>query len=260
MNWEEVLNTFSDVNDMFGSFYTKLSKIINHHAPIKKISRKELKLRSKPWITLAIRKSIFVKNKLYKKFLKSKLPYYYLKFKYYRNRLNHLIKVSKKQYNNYDYFHANRSNPKKIWTGIKRIITLRPKCNHAPKKINNNNADITEPKAIANAFNNFFAKIGNDIANSMPNTDFSPQQCLNKQTYDTFYSFPTSTSGIETEISAINVRKATGPYSISSNLLKLLKSVISRPLEIIFDASFARGIVPDKFKIARVLPVFKSVI
>ena len=55
--------------------------------------------------------------------------------------------------------------------------------------INNNNTDITEPKAIANAFNNFFAKIGNDIANSVPNTDFSPQQYLNKQTYDTFYLF-----------------------------------------------------------------------
>ena len=177
VNWEEVVNTFSDVNDMFDSFYTKLSKIIDHHAPIKKIPRKELKLRSKPWITLSIRKSIFVKNKLYKKFLKSKLPYYHLKFKYYRNRLSHLIKVSKKQYYN-DYFHANRSNPKKIWTGIKRIITLRPKCNHAPKKINNKNTDITEPKAIANSFNNFFAKIGNDIANSVPNTDFSPQQYL----------------------------------------------------------------------------------
>ena len=34
--------------------------------------------------------------------------------------------------------------------------------------------------------------------------------------------------------------------------------MISRPLEIIFNASFARGIVPDKFKIARVLPVFKN--
>ena len=180
-----------------------------------------------------------------------------MKFKYYRNRLNHLIKVSKKQYYN-DYFHANRSNTKTIWTGIKRIITLRPECNHAPKKINNNNTDITEPKAIANPFNNFFAKIRNDIASSVPNTDCSPQQYLSKQTYDTFYLFPTSTSEIETEISAINVRKATGPYSIPSNLLKLLKLVMSKPLEIIFNASFARGIVPNKFKIARVLPVFKN--
>ena len=58
-------------------------------------------------------------------------------------------------------------------------------------KNNNNNTNITEPKAIANAFNNIFAKIGNDIANFVPNTDYNPQQYLNKQTYDTFtYSQP----------------------------------------------------------------------
>ena len=34
--------------------------------------------------------------------------------------------------------------------------------------------------------------------------------------------------------------------------------MISKPLEIIFNASFARGIVPDKFKIVRVLPMFKN--
>ena len=73
VNWEEVVTTFSDVNDMFDSFYTKLSEIIDHHAPIKQIPRKELKLRSKPWITLAIRKSIFVKNKFVQKILKIKI-------------------------------------------------------------------------------------------------------------------------------------------------------------------------------------------
>ena len=34
--------------------------------------------------------------------------------------------------------------------------------------------------------------------------------------------------------------------------------MVSRPLEIIFNASFARGIVTDKFKIVRVLPIFKN--
>ena len=34
--------------------------------------------------------------------------------------------------------------------------------------------------------------------------------------------------------------------------------MISKPLEIVFNTSFATGIVPDKFKIARVFPVFKN--
>ena len=46
------------------------------------------------------------------------------------------------------------------------------------------------------------------------------------------------------------VKKATGPYSIPSNILKLLKTVISKPLETIFNVSFATGVSPDKFKIA----------
>ena len=92
----------------------------------------------------------------------------------------------------------------------------------------------------------------------MPSTDTTPQQYLNNQTYDTFYLFPTSVSEIEAEISKINVKKATGPYSIQSNILRLLKTVISKPLETIFNASFTTGVVPDKFKVARVLPVFKN--
>ena len=92
----------------------------------------------------------------------------------------------------------------------------------------------------------------------MPSTDTTPQQYLNNQIYDTFYLFPTSVSETEAEISKINVKKATGPYSIPSNILRLLKTVISKPLETIFNASFATGVVPDKFKVARVLPVFKN--
>ena len=125
-------------------------------------------------------------------------------------------------------------------------------------KISSNNIDVTEPKEIADTFNSYFAEIGNNLANTVSSTDTTPQQYLNNQTYDTFYLFPTSVSEIEAEISKINVKKATGPYSIPSNILRLLKTVISKPLETIFNASFATGVVPDKFKVARVLPVFKN--
>ena len=259
VKWEEIVPPSScrDPNYLFDSLYTKLSEIIDTHAPVKQISRRELKLRSKPWITPAIRRSILIKNKLYKKFLKTGSSYYHSKFKYYRNKLNHLIKISRKKYYN-EYFSSCQGNPKKLWTGIKRIVNHKSKCKYIPTKISSNNIDVTEPKEIANTFNSYFAEIGNNLANTVPSTDTAPQQYLNNQTYDTFYLFPTSVSEIEAEISKINVKKATGPYSIPSNILRLLKTVISKPLETIFNASFATGVVPDKFKAARVLPVFKN--
>ena len=95
-DWQLLFGTTSDPSIIFDRFYSSISEVTDQHIPIKQMSRKELKLRSKPWITSAIKKSILVKNKLHKKFLKTKSAYYYSKFKYYRNKLNHLLKKFKK--------------------------------------------------------------------------------------------------------------------------------------------------------------------
>ena len=72
-------------------FYAKLSEILDFHIPVRKLSKRKLKIQKKPWITTAIRKSIQVKDESYKKYLKTKSLYYHSKFKFYRNKLNHLI-------------------------------------------------------------------------------------------------------------------------------------------------------------------------
>ena len=82
INWQV---SFIDHNPsaMFNSFYKEISSIIDRHVPIKQLSRKELKVRSKPWITPAIRKSIQIKkNNLYKKCIKSKSTHYHIRFSY----------------------------------------------------------------------------------------------------------------------------------------------------------------------------------
>ena len=63
---------------------------------------------------------------------------------------------------------------------------------------------------------------------------------------------------IENEISNIKSSKATGPYSVPTDLLKFLKSYLSIPLEIIYNVSFSNGCVPDQLKIASVIPIHKK--
>ena len=58
VNWEEIVPSDSDSNHMFNSFYNKFSEIVDAHIPIKQLSRRELKIKSKPWITQAIKTSI----------------------------------------------------------------------------------------------------------------------------------------------------------------------------------------------------------
>ena len=56
----------------------------------------------------------------------------------------------------------------------------------------------------------------------------------------------------------LNPNKSTGPFSIPVVLLKILKNYTSCPLEILFNSSFTSGIVPDHFKVAKVIPVYKE--
>lgn len=89
------------------------------------------------------------------------------------------------------------------------------------------------------------------------NPPFGSSQ-LHLKTEDSFFLFPITTVEIENEIIVRNANKSTGPYSIPVAILKATKHVISAPLEIIVNASFSTGIVPDLFKIAKVTPVFKK--
>ena len=65
---------------------------------------------------------------------------------------------------------------------------------------------------------------------------------------------PTSLQEIQDIISSLRSGKACGPFSIPVPLLKILKFVISKHLEILYNNSFSSGSFLDAFKIARVIP------
>jgi hypothetical protein len=207
VNWETIFTSNCNSSSMFDSFYDKTSEIIDKHIPIKQISRGELKFKSKPWITPAIKVSIQMKNNLYKKYLKTKSTYYHIKFKCYRNKINHLLKISKRQYYN-SYFLENINDSKIIWSGIKEIIHFKPKTNQKTIQIVEDNVEITDPKIIANAFNNYFTNIGNNLANLIPKVPNSPLENLKSPLPNSFFIFPATTNEIETEISQLKTGKA----------------------------------------------------
>ena len=89
-------------------------------------------------------------------------------------------------------------------------------------------------------------------ANVSPMTFMPPSQ------EDSICLSPTTKLEIEEEINHLNSTKATGPFSIPTKILKLIKCIILTPLEIIFNFSISQGVVPDSFKIAKVIPIIKK--
>ena len=61
-----------DLDLSYKKFLDKITKLLDIHAPVKKLSHKEKKSLSKPWLTKGILQSIKQKNVLYRKFIRTK--------------------------------------------------------------------------------------------------------------------------------------------------------------------------------------------
>ena len=75
---------------------------------------------------------------------------------------------------------------------------------------------------------------------------------------DSLFLCTVTADEIQLEIAQLQTGKAVGPSSIPISILKIPKSELASPLQVIFNTSFLTGIVPDKFKLAKVMPVFKK--
>ena len=73
INWNTALvNNNNDVNQSLESLLTITNSLPDKHAPMKQITKKQIKTKSKPWITKAILTSINKKYKIRSKSLKAK--------------------------------------------------------------------------------------------------------------------------------------------------------------------------------------------
>ena len=92
INWEQFLcNENNDVNFSMNEHLSKIDSLLDTHAPIKKLNKKELKFLAKPWITQGLQNSIKKKNNIYSKFVKCKnkvmKEFHHNNYKNYRNIL-----------------------------------------------------------------------------------------------------------------------------------------------------------------------------
>ena len=165
LNWN-MNNTSSST--LFDDFYAKLNNCANSHAPLRKLTAKELSFKNKPWITRDLQKMIGIRNKLFAR--KKRQPdneitkYLYNKF---RNRVNRELTKNKKSYYT-EYFEKYKNDIKKTWQGIKSIVNVKKSPNQCLSQLNVEDRILDDPKAIANHMNKFFVNVGPDLDKKIP--------------------------------------------------------------------------------------------
>ena len=104
-----------------------------------------------PWITQSLLVSIRKKDKLYKQFINSRDSTTELKYKRYRNKLNHLIKIAKRKY--YDTkFEKAKNNLKETWKLINDVINKPSRKAALPNSFFSDGKLLNDPQEIANCF------------------------------------------------------------------------------------------------------------
>ena len=125
LDFSPIYNSNLNTNSKFDLFYDQIDSVYKVLVPYKRLSKKEVKIASKAWISKEIFAKMKYRDKLYSKLFKSKQPnpnlhYLYKKF---RNRVVKDLKDSKTSYFN-QYFSLNQHNMQKLWSGIRSISNV----------------------------------------------------------------------------------------------------------------------------------------
>ena len=246
VDWDRMIANGANCPDkLFSTFYNKYNKIVNKHAPFKRLSNRKAKQLSKPWITTGIKASIAVKSKLYASGDDSR-------FKYYRNKICSLIRLSKKRHY-YEYFEHNFTNMKKTWEGINELLYRRKRNFKNITQLKDRGNVVKEASQIPNILNKHFASVGTRLASKFPPSPKHHLDYVSKCIFEQV--FPDE---IRSEILSIPNDKSYGLYSSPTKLLKLSSSIIAPVLSELLNISIKSGSYPSKLKIGKITPIFKS--
>ena len=139
----------------------------------------------KPWISPGILCSINRKNKLYKKFIQNRNVRNENVYKTYRNTLTHVIREAKRSYFKYEFANS-RGNGKQTWKLLREALNVRKQQGNLPSSFIKGDGSSCADGQVADAFNDFFTSIAQQLEEDMPASDDSPMDYLSEIDYPAF--------------------------------------------------------------------------
>ena len=225
---------------------------------MKRIKLIKSKHKKSLWITEGLIKSIKFRDKLHMKSKTSNLTlveYQAIKIniKTYNTIIKRLIRKLKREYiaNKFD---EHKSNIRRTWQLINDVMG-RDKKDATSDVFIINREEISDPKIIANHFNDFFLNIGctgDDDEHGYKN------YLIGEHLYDNFQFNLINNQHTTSIISHIKTKYSYGYDRISSALIKIIIHEITPSLTLIINQCLTTGIFPDKLKIGKIVPVYKK--
>ena len=194
---------------------------------------------------------------LYKHFKKNPTVDNETTYKTYKNKLTHIIRLSKK--NHYkNKFDLHKGNARKSWQLIKEVLKCRPKVTNPSTSFTFlDGSETSNPKDIANEFNDYFIHVASNLVKDIPTTGDDPTEFDQTHT-NSFFCRPTTPEEIVSLLRNIKSNTSSGFDNIEPHIMREISPQIAPLLSHIFNNSFSTGVVPRQLKIAKVIPIHKN--
>ncbi|XP_072018346.1 uncharacterized protein [Amphiura filiformis] len=235
----------SCVHKMWIDIQTALINILDNGVPSKMSSTRI----NQPWITSKVKRLTRQKKRSFVKARKTRKSKDFERYRQLKKTTRSACKSAYSEYINNIISPDSTANPKRFWGFINS-----KKCDNSgvsPLKASNG-VTYSDSATKANMLNSQFSSVFNK------NEDKSSIKDKGPSPYPPMEPIVVSCEGIRKLLSDLGIHKASGPDEVPPRLLKELSNELAPVLSIFFQASINQGILPEEWKKANVVPVFKK--
>jgi len=243
ISWHDVYSS-DNVNYALDAFYCKLYAAIHKHVPIKSLNYKYQTFPT--WFSISTIKLISTKNNVIRRLRMRRSQY----LKYRVNNLKRTLKQKIKD--DYQLFISKcvkemKHNPRSFWSYVRQ----KRKSTRIPSHMQLNGTDLNHPKEIVNAFATFFNEGFSD------SNDCEPLKVLHGNS-DHIHILKFNDTDFMDAVQKIKPNLTSGYDDIPAFLLKYCAMYLREPLLHLYNRCLRTSTYPEIWKIAKVIPVFKS--
>ena len=252
-NWEPMIAM--GVNESYVFFRDKITDALNKYEPLKRRIINSKDVIRDPWMSVSLLKCNQKCRKLCKMATQSGLSMHMERYRKYRQALNRVKQYAKKSFYA-NVFEKIGKNSKMLWEVLNTIVK---KSNNKVEitSVKSHGITVTDPRQVANTFNEHFLNVGKNTKNSIVKVNTDPL-CYTKRVNQSLEIKLITESQLQKIVNNMDSKQSTGCNGISNFLLKKIISCIQTPFCQLINKSIFSGTFPDEMKIAKVIPLYKD--
>ena len=257
LDWDIYDSKEDNPEILWDIFEKNIIEVLDQICPIKKLTVPENKPK---WLNNDLLVLMRKRDAMYREARRKKDPILWRKAKFLQNRVEMSIKRYKKEKIEGELI-RNRTNPKKFWANI-REIWPKDSLSNVHTLLDDNGDLINTDWELVNHINEYFANIGNKLANeiknkpSFDNTQLFPHMVLNNNS-DDITNRPIEQNEILEIIKEIDINKSSAIENVRAMvIIDAFKAQLDR-ITRLYNGSLTRCIFPTRWKKGTVVPLPK---